>query len=204
MRTTRSNEEFLAELADLIKKEGIASLSVGEIAARLHCSRRRLYDVATTKEGLLLEVARWQFQDSLAAGDIAAAAESEPARRLMAYLSSGLRSAESLGTGFLADLQQSDEGRVLFDEYQLTRSKGARAILDSGLRSGDFKPVNFDVVTEVLLGAAARLRNASFLRQAKLSMPEAFAEAYALVFQGLLVDKSTDRPSSKKTRKSAL
>lgn len=195
MRTTRSHEEFLAELADLIKREGIAALSVGEIAAHLRCSRRRLYDVAPTKEGLLLEIARWQFQDSLAAGNKAAAEEFDPARRLMAYLSAGLRSAETLGAGFLADLQQSEEGRALFDGYQLTRSKGAREILEEGARSGDFKPMNFDIVTEVLLGAAYRLRNADFLQRAKLTIPEAFSEAYALVLQGLLVYPGTDKRS---------
>ena len=187
MRTTRSHEEFLTELAALIKKEASASLSVAEIAARLHCSRRRLYDVAATKEGLLLEVAKWQFQDSIEAGEKAAAAEADPARRLRAYLGAGLRAAETLGTGFLADLQQSDEGRALFDEFQLTRSKGAREILEAGARIGEFKAVNFDIVTEELLGAASRLRNADFLRRANLTIPEAFGEAYELVLQGLLV-----------------
>lgn len=186
MRTTRSNAEFLAELADLIKREGVSSLSVGEIAARLRCSRRRLYAVADTKEGLLLEVARVQFQESLAAGFEASAAEDDPARSLVAYLNSGIRSAETLGSAFLDDLQQSEEGRAMFDEYQLARSKGSREILEAGVRCGEFKPMNFDVVTEVLLGAAFRLRNPGFLRRAKLTVPEAFSEAYKLVLQGLV------------------
>lgn len=186
MRTTRSNEEFLAELADLIKREGVSSLGVGEIAARLRCSRRRLYEVADTKEGLLLVVARQQFQDSLAAGFEVAAAESDPARRLVAYLNAGVRSAETLGAAFLADLQQTEEGRAMFDEYQLARSKGSREILEAGVRCGEFKAMNFDVVTEVLLGAAFRLRNPDFLHRAKLTVSEAFSEAYALVLQGLM------------------
>lgn len=200
MRTTRSNEEFLSELADLIKKEGIASMSVAEMAARLRCSRRRLYDVAATKEDLLLEVAKWQFRDSLAAGEKAAAAESDPARRLTAYLGAGLRSAEALGAGFLADLQQSTEGRALFDDFQLTRSKGAREILEAGARIGEFKAMNFDVVTEVLLGAASRLRNPEFLRRSKLTIPQAFGEAYALVLQGLLVQTGEAKEITSKTR----
>lgn len=186
MRTTRSNEEFLAELADLIKREGVSSLGVGEIAARLRCSRRRLYEVADTKEGLLLEVARMQFQDSLAAGFEAAVAENDPARSLVAYLNAGVRSAETLGAAFLDDLQQSEEGRSMFDDYQLARSKGSREILEAGVRCGEFKPMNFDVVTEVLLGAAFRLRNPDFLRRARLTVPEAFSEAYELVLQGLV------------------
>lgn len=186
MRTTRTNEEFLAELADLIKREGVSSLGVGEIAARLRCSRRRLYEVAHTKEGLMLEVARIQFQESLAVGFEAAAAETDPARRLVAYLNAGLRNAETLSAAFLDDLQQSEEGRSMFDEYQLARSKGSREILEAGVRCGEFKPMNFDVVTEVLLGAAFRLRNPDFLRRTKLTVSEAFSEAYELVLQGLV------------------
>lgn len=187
MRTTRTEEEFTAELSSLLKHEGIHAMSVGDIATRLHCSRRRLYEIAPTKEGLLLEVARQQFKDSLAVGFAAADAESDPAQSLVAYLDAGLRAAEHLSAAFLADLQQSDEGRAMFDDYQLARSMGARKILEAGMRCGEFRPLNADVVSEVLLGAASRLRRADFLGRAGLSMPDAFAQAYQLVLQGLLV-----------------
>lgn len=190
MRTSRSSDEFLAELAALIKQEGIAALSVGEIAARLRCSRRRLYEIAPTKEGLLLQVARLQFEASLAAGHAAARAEKAPARQLRAYLEAGLRPAQELGAAFLADLEQSAEGRALFDGYQLARSEGARAILEDGARQGAFRPLNFDVVTELLLAAAQRLRQPDFLQRTGLSMLETFGMAYALVLHGLLVPEA--------------
>lgn len=191
MRTTRTEEEFTAELADLLKREGINAMSVGDIAKRLCCSRRRLYEIAPTKDGLLLAVARQQFQDSLAVGFAAADAQSDPARSLVAYLDAGLRAAEHLSAAFLSDLQQSDEGRAMFDEYQLARSMGARKILEAGVRCGEFRPLNTEVVSEVLLGAASRLRKADFLRRAGLTIPDAFAQAYELVLEGLLV-----RPAS--------
>jgi AcrR family transcriptional regulator len=187
MRTTRTEEEFTAELADLIKREGITSMSVADIARRLRCSRRRLYEIAPTKEGLLLAVARQQFKDSLTIGFTAAEAESDPARSLMAYLSAGLRAAEHLTAAFLSDLQQSEEGRAMFDEFQVARSMGARKILEEGMRCGEFRPLNAEVVSEVFLGAALRLRRADVLQRAGLSMPDAFAQAYELVLDGLLV-----------------
>jgi hypothetical protein len=52
-------------------------------------------------------------------------------------------------------------------------------------------------VTEVLLGAATRLRNADFLRRVNLTIPEAFGEAYTLVLQGLLVQSGTIKKRSK-------
>lgn len=200
MRTTRTEEEFAAELAALLKQEGITAMSVGDIATRLRCSRRRLYEIAPTKEGLLLSVARQQFKDSLAVGFAAADAESDPARSLVAYLDAGLRAAEHLTAAFLSDLQQSDEGRAMFDEYQLARSMGARKILEAGMRCGEFKPLNAEVVSEVLLGAASRLRRADFLRRAGLSIPDAFAQAYQLVLEGLLVRPESKGPVSRSVK----
>jgi AcrR family transcriptional regulator len=196
MRTNRTKEEFFAELSDLIKREGVSELGAGEIAARLRCSRRRLYEVASSKDGLLLKVAQHQFDTSIDAGRKAADAESKPEKSLMAYLNSGLRSAESLGDQFLKDLQQLEQGKTMFDEYQIERSKGARKILDLGARSGVFKNRNFDVVTEVLLGAAFRLRNPEFLNGAGLTVTQAFSEAYALVLQGLLTASNIENDFS--------
>ncbi len=191
MRTTRTEEEFTAELASLLKREGITSMSVGDIATRLRCSKRRLYEIAPTKEGLLLVVARQQFRDSLTNGYAAVDAQSDPARRLVAYLDAGLRSAEHLSAAFLSDLQQSEVGRAMFDEYQVARSTGARKLLEAGVRCGEFRPLNTEVVSEVLLGAALRLRRAEFLRRADLTIPDAFAQAYELVLKGLLVQPAS-------------
>lgn len=189
----------MAELAALIKKEGIAALSASEIAGRLRCSLRSLYKVAPTKEGLLLVVAQRQFEESLAAGHAAAKAESDPARQLVAYINAGLRTAQQLSTAYLSDLERLPEGRAIFDKYQLMRSEGARAILEDGVRKGVFKPLNIDVVSELLLGAAQRLRHAEFLERANLSLTQAFEEAYELAFSGLLVQA----PAAKGHRHSA-
>jgi hypothetical protein len=105
----------------------------------------------------------------------------------MAYLNAGLRAAEHLTSAFLSDLQQSEAGRTMFDEFQMARSLGARKILEAGMRCGEFRPLNAEVVSEVFLGAALRLRRADVLQRAGLSMPDAFAQAYELVLEGLLV-----------------
>ena len=50
MRKTLTDDEFFDALTNLLLAEGIKSLTVGEIASRMRCSRRRLYDIAQTKE----------------------------------------------------------------------------------------------------------------------------------------------------------
>ena len=58
MSSRRSQEEFLSDLFELFRVEGVSELTVGEIARRLSCSRSRLYSVAETKEYLFLVVAK--------------------------------------------------------------------------------------------------------------------------------------------------
>ena len=186
MRTTRTGEEFATQLYELIKAEGISALSVAEMATRLRCSRRRLYELAPSKEALLHLAARAHFEQMLREGIEAVARESDPARAIAAYLSVGVTSTVALSPAFLRDLESSTEGREIFDRYQLARADGVRRILEDGIRHGVFTAHNPFVATEALLGAANRLRRTAFLSEAGLTLSQAFEEAYALILGGLL------------------
>lgn len=186
MKTKRTDEEFFRQLSDLLKAEGISGLSVAQIAARLRCSRRRLYDLAPTKEGLLYLVARSHFDGMLREGIEAASREGDAARAIAAYLRVGVTSTTGLSQSFLRDLEASDEGSKIFDRYQYARAEGGQRIVEDGIRRGDFNAHNPLVVIEVLLGMALRLRRPEFLEWAGLTISEAFEEAYSILLKGLL------------------
>ncbi|HBO81229.1 MAG TPA: TetR family transcriptional regulator, partial [Cupriavidus sp.] len=54
MATRRTDEAFLEELTHLLITTGVSTLTIGEMAQRMRCSRRRLYEIATTKEELFV------------------------------------------------------------------------------------------------------------------------------------------------------
>lgn len=197
MRTTRTGDEFAAQLHELIKAEGISALSVAQMATRLRCSRRRLYELAPSKEALLHLAARAHFEQMLREGFEAAARESDPARAIAAYLHVGVTSTVALSPAFLRDLESSTEGREIFDRYQIARADGVRRILEDGIRRGVFTAHNQLVATEVLLGAALRLRRSAFLAEAGLTISQAFEEAYALILGGLLAPSRRRKISAK-------
>jgi AcrR family transcriptional regulator len=58
MATRRTDEAFLEELTHLLITTGVSSLTIGEMAQRIRCSRRRLYEIAETKEELFVHVCR--------------------------------------------------------------------------------------------------------------------------------------------------
>lgn len=197
MKTKRTDEEFARQLSDLVKREGISDLSVAQIAARLHCSRRRLYALAPTKEGLLQLVARSHFEAMLREGFEAAARESDPARAIAAYLRVGVTSTTCLGQAFLRDLEATEAGRQIFDRYQHARAEGGQRIVADGIRSGDFNGHNPLLVIELMLGMALRLRRPEFLERAELTISEAFEEAYAVLLEGLLARPRRRRGAEK-------
>ena len=58
MKQTLHNKAFLDRLSHLFHQEGFRHFTIGELAARLHCSRRRLYAVAESKEASRAECDR--------------------------------------------------------------------------------------------------------------------------------------------------
>lgn len=200
MRTTRTGEQFATQLYELIKAEGISALSVAQMAARLRCSRSRLYELAPSKEALLHLAAQAHFEQMLREGFEAASRESDPARAIAAYLRVGVTSTVALSPEFLRDLESSAEGREIFDHYQLARAEGVRRILEDGIQRGHFTAHNQLVATEVLLGAALRLRRPAFLAEAGLTISQAFEEAYALILGGLLAPSRRSKAAAPRKR----
>ncbi|MCT9810779.1 TetR/AcrR family transcriptional regulator [Acidovorax sp. Be4] len=186
MGKTLTSDEFLDELTQLLLAEGISSLTVGEMAARLHCSRRRLYDIAATKEELFCVAVERFFRGILDEGEALIGKEQELTAALAAYLSVGVRAAGRISVPFLKDVEDSDPARACFDAYQQTRTMRLSQLVDEGVRQGVFVACHGRVVSELILGAALRLRRPAFLAQADLTIEEAFQEFYRVLLGGLL------------------
>jgi AcrR family transcriptional regulator len=193
MRKNISNDEFMDALTDLLLAEGIKSLTVGEIAACLHCSRRRLYDIAQTKEEIFCAAAEHFFNRVLSQSESLIGSEQDLTAALAAYLNVGVQAASRIGPQFLKDVESSTTARGIFDRYQKARTVRLSQLIDEGVRQGVFAPCHGLVVSELILGAALRLRRPDFLAQVDLTLEEAFQEFYRVLLGGLLIDKSNGK-----------
>ncbi len=194
MAKRRTEDEFIKELTTLLIVEGVSSLTIADIAQRVKCSRRRLYELAATKEELFVTICRDVFAANLEKGFAAARNESNGAKAIAVYLRATLN-ASGLSKTALMDLDASESGRAVFDAYQLARVRGLEAMIDEGVRQGLLVPHNPRLVSEAILGAAHRLRNQQFLAETGLTIGGAFTEFYEIVLNGLLV--KPERPSSR-------
>lgn len=200
MRKNLTDDDFMDALTDLLLAEGINGLTVGEIAARLHCSRRRLYDVAQTKEEIFCAAAEHFFNRILGQSEALVGREQDLTAALAAYLNVGVQAAGRIGVQFLKDLEYSPTARSIFDRYQQARTMRLSQLIDEGVQQGVFAPCHGLVVSELILGAALRLRRPAFLAQANLTIEEAFQEFYRVLLGGLLIDSATPKVTQDGTR----
>ncbi|MCY1517419.1 hypothetical protein D9M68_521000 [compost metagenome] len=182
----RTDEVFIKELTALLIVEGVSTLTIGDIAQRMQCSRRRLYEIAATKEELFVSICRQVLDANLEKGFAAARGEADGAKAIATYLRATLN-ASGLSKAALTDLDSTESGRAVFDAYQLARVRGLEDMIDDGVRQGLLVPHNPRVISEAILGAAHRLRNQRFLEETGLSIGAAFTEFYEIVLNGLLV-----------------
>lgn len=190
MKKALTDDAFFDELTHLFLTEGIKSLTMGEMAARLRCSRRRLYDIAQTKEEIFCATVDRFFRSVLDKGEMAVRDEKDLTVALAAYLDVGVQASGRIGVPFLKDLEDSEAGRALFDGYQQARTVRLSQLIDEGVHQGVFVACHGRMVSEMILGAALRLRRPAFLAQAGLSLEEAFQELYRILLGGLLADAS--------------
>jgi AcrR family transcriptional regulator len=184
---TRTDAEFLDALADLLIQKGISRLTIGDLADMLHCSRRRLYEVAESKEQIFCVAVEHHFKRLLARGETVAREQPDVALAIAEYLDVGVKASAELSVEFIRDLENAPRARAIFDAHQEARGIKLSELIECGVRKGVFIPCHGLLVSEAVLGAAMRIRETAFLDRAGLTMEEAFKEFYRILLGGLRV-----------------
>ena len=78
-----------------------------------------------------------------------------------------------------------EAGRIIFDAHQEERIAGLKEMLDEGTKSGQFHGYHSQLVAEVMILAAKRLREPSFLAKSGLTFSQALEELSRLLRFGL-------------------
>ena len=152
----------------MVLRDGFAQLGVSEIAARLACSKRTLYELASSKRELVLTVLDRFFQRVRADGARASASAADTEQRIYAYLEVGARAAERLSQTTVSDIHGWPPARKLWQEHVRLRIDGLTRIIESGIREGVFRNVSsaFDIA-RLISYAAADERIGSIMRMAE-------------------------------------
>lgn len=181
-------KELLAELEALFFANGFRTITVDEIAARLKCSKRTLYEIAPSKQELFVLVIESWLERIRHLGWQGALQHDDPEQRMLAYLEPGVIETRSASRQFLADLQGYRPALALLEAHQAQRTKVLMEIVEDGIRRGRFKPFHSALVAEVFLAAVSRINEATLLERTGVGFSQAFDELYRILTTGLFLD----------------
>jgi AcrR family transcriptional regulator len=179
-------ERLIEELEHVFLRDGFLHYRTEELARRLHCSKRALYQIAPSRERLFeVVIERW-LAKLRRAGAEAAAGAADPLEAVTGYLGAAVIATRDAGAQFVRDLSRSAATYHRLMSHQRERIAGLERLIENGTRAGHFRGVHPKLVAEVMLNAVAQLVDPELLARVGLTMSQAFAELYDIVEHGLL------------------
>ena len=183
--------DLVEALEQLFLEEGFRDVTVDELATRLKCSKRTLYELAPSKQELFLFIVERWLDRIRHLGWAGALEHDDPEKRIIAYLDPGVTQSRAASRRFLEDMRSYRPALALLEAHQRERTGVLRDIVEDGMRRGRFRRLHAALVAEVFLAAVSRLNEPDFLENAGISFSDGFSELYELFLNGLF---SQSRP----------
>jgi AcrR family transcriptional regulator len=192
-RTPRQ-EEILAALETVMTAEGFRSLTIADLAERLHCSRRTLYELADSKDDLVALVVSRFLDRNFARGATAMADESTTRDRIEAFAAAVVKHVRSASTTFGEDVFRTPRTADLVAAYDHRCVTLVQGLITEGAASGEVRAVNSSLVAHGLMAAIARIQDPDVLAMIDMTYPDATREMVGVLLDGIVADEPAIRP----------
>lgn len=177
------HREVLDGLETLFLAGELGTLTIGELATRLGCSRRTLYELAPSKEQLFLLVLDRVMQ-RIGQTAIAAVDSNLPAAvQLHQYAIGSLRYA--FGSLAYDDVSEADGASRAVERHYAFATSVIERIIARGIDNGEFRPVNPAVAGVVILASAVHLARPDVLEHLGLPLVDAVSQMLEIAVAGL-------------------
>ena len=173
------HREVLDELESLFLRDGFSGYSVRELAAHVGCSRRTLYELAPSKDELVLIV----FDRFLHRVGRAALESIEPGTPF-SYFRGGLE-LQRISQVFGEDLADDPAARRLFDRHYGYVMAVVEELVERGIAAGEFREVTPRIVAGMLAGGAQLFNQPDVLADSGIELTAATDELLDLVIRAL-------------------
>lgn len=179
-------DDLLGRLEDIFLREGFRRVTIGELATRLRCSRRSLYELAAGKNGLFVLVLDRILLRIRSLGSQAATAAESFEERITAFIEPGVTELRGASPAFFADIASLPAARDRLAAHQEMRKALLEKLLSQGIRARAFRKVHPGVAARALVAAYRAVTDAKFLSDVDVTSTEATREVEALFLHGLL------------------
>jgi len=181
--------ELLDELEEKLLREGLADLTMAEIAALLGCSLRTLYGIAPSKDELLLTVVDRRLHRIGRSAIEALDASMPPLEALRAYLRAANEAVQPEAVAMTADLVKVSGSGRLVSAHEAYLIAVTQNLLDRAVAEGQIAPVDTASVAHVLGGLGGEFARPDVAAIARASPKKTADTISELILQGLLAKR---------------
>lgn len=184
-RPTARQAQLFDELTALFLAEGFARFTLDDLAVRLRCSKTTLYALADSKEQLAVRVVRHFFRRATEEVEASTAGETDPARRVTAYLEAVARALTPASRAFRRDLEAFPPGRAVYEQNTAVAAERVGALIADGVAAGRFRAVHAALVADTVTTLMLRIGRGDTARATGLDDAAAYRELAALLLHGI-------------------
>ncbi len=173
------------DLVDLVVAEGFSHLTMDQVAARLNCSKRTLYALASSKEQLATLAVREFFRRATDQVEADIARTRAPARRVTRYLEAVAEALRPASRAFRDDVAAFAPAAEIYEQNTSAAAVRVRELIDAGTQAGAFRQVPAAFVGEVVTATMRRITSGEIRTATGLSDAEAYSELAQLVIAAI-------------------
>jgi len=178
-------ERLLDAAEQLFVQEGFLHLTTDELAHRLRCSKRTLYEIGSGRDRILevvLQRRTRRLERSLFA-QLDSAPDTEAA--LMASVKALVGSLEGVSPIFLRDIQISPSAVKLVKGFQRQLADAIARAIKRGEKEQLFRRIEPQVAAEALLASINRMIQPDFLANSSVTAAQAVGQVFQIFWGGL-------------------
>jgi AcrR family transcriptional regulator len=179
------HREILDQLEMVFLSEGFSSITVTQLAASVGCSRRTLYELAPSKDALVLIVLdRFLHRVGRSALNNVDPNKSI-AEQVRSYINGALE-LQRLTAAVADDLADDPAARRLLDRHFRYVMSVSESLIERGIGAGEFRSVSPGVAAGMLAGSGLYFSQPGILDDLGMTRDEASHEMTDIVLRSLL------------------
>ena len=190
--TTRQRE-VLDQLSDLFDS-GFAEITMSEIASRVNCSLRTLYEIADSKDELVLIVIDRNLRKVGRSAIEIIDPWMTPLEAIRLYLEAATVAVESTTEEFAKDLEIVPSAQKLSKDHSDYLVAITRSLLDLAVERGDIADVDTAAVARVVAGLGRDFAHVDVMKDLRSSPKVAADDMLEIIMRGLVLTDTKEAP----------
>ena len=184
-RLTGRQRQLLDELEELVVAEGLVDVTMAQIAARVNCSLRTLYEISPSKDELVLTVTDRRLHRIGREAIESIDPELPPLASLRSYLANANRAVQSEKGEMARSFSSLPGARRIFDAHENYLTEIVQRLLDLAVEGGDISSMDTAAVAHVLAGLGQQFSHPDVLPMISKSAKQTADDLTEIILRGL-------------------